>query len=201
MTARLFFSAITKFIFGVILIGVMIFLPAGSLDYANGWLFIGVLFVPMFIAGIVMMIKCPELLKSRLDAKEKHDEQALVVKLSGLMFILGFVIAGLDYRFGWCKLPDWASYASVALFLVGYALYAEVLCENAYLSRTIQVQENQKVIDTGLYSIVRHPMYSATVILFLTIPIVLGSVYAFFISRLPFYYRKAHKARGGIPHK
>lgn len=184
MTKKLFLSAIIKFIIGVLLVGLLIFLPAGTLNFAGGWLFMGILFIPMFIAGIVMMIKNPELLRSRLNAKEDDSEQGIVVKLSGLMFLVGFIVAGLDYRFSWCTLPKWVSPVAALIFLIGYGLYAEVLRENAYLSRTIEVQENQKVIDTGLYSLVRHPMYSATLLLFLSMPLVLGSVYSFIIFLL-----------------
>ena len=181
MNKKLFLSAILKFTLGVLLVGLLVFLPAGTLNFPNGWLFMGVLFIPMFIAGIVMMVKNPHLLKSRLDAKEKDGEQSLVVKLSGLMFLIGFIIAGLDFRFSWCNLPKWVSPLAAVLFLIAYGIYAEVLRENAYLSRTIEVQENQKVIDTGLYSLVRHPMYSATLLLFMSMPLVLGSVYSFII--------------------
>lgn len=181
MTLKLFFSAIIKLLFGVILVGILIFLPAGSFDFFNGWLFMGILFVPMFFAGIVMMFVSPELLKSRLNAKEKQKEQNIVVKLSGLMFILGFVVAGFTYRFGWYTLPKLAVYIASGIFLVAYMLYAEVLRENKYLSRTIEVKEGQKVVDTGLYGIVRHPMYSITLLLFLSMPIVLGSIYSFII--------------------
>lgn len=178
MTVNLFFQAIAKFLLGVILVGLLIFLPAGRLDYIGGWLFMGILFIPMFSAGIVMMVLNPELLKKRLNAKEKRGEQGLVVKLSGLMFMVGFVLSGLGVRFGWYILPTWASVTAAAVFLVAYILYAEVLRENTYLSRTIEVQENQKVIDTGLYGIVRHPMYSVTLLLFISMPFVLGSLYA-----------------------
>lgn len=178
MTAKLFFGAFLKFIFGVILVGVLIFLPAGTFSFFGGWLLMGILFVPMFFAGIVMMIKNPKLLKSRLDAKEKRKAQDMVVKFSGLMFITGFVVAGLGVRFGWYILPTWAMIVGAVAFLVAYVLYAEVLRENTYLSRTIEVQENQKVVDTGLYGIVRHPMYSVTLLLFISMPIVLGSVFA-----------------------
>ena len=178
MTVRLFAEALLKFLRGVVLVGVLIFLPAGSLAYFNGWLLMGVLFVPMFFAGIVMMVKNPELLKSRLDAKEKEKDQDLVVKLSGLMFIGGFAVAGLGYRFGWYMLPVGVSIGAAAVFLIAYVLYAEVLRENTYLSRTIKVAEGQTVVDTGLYGIVRHPMYSVTLLLFLAMPILLGSVYA-----------------------
>lgn len=179
MTKELFSQAILKFFLGVILIGLLIFLPAGTLAFWNGWLFMGILFVPMFAAGIVMMFKSPDLLRKRLNATETEGEQQLVIKLSGLMFLLGFVIAGLDHRFSWAALPDWIVYIAAGAFLLAYLLYAEVLRENMYLSRVIEVQENQKVIDTGLYGIVRHPMYSATLLLFLSIPLVLGSIVAF----------------------
>lgn len=181
MTLKLFISAITKFISGVALVGLLIFLPAGSLSYLGGWLLMGILFIPMFIAGIVMMLKNPDLLKSRLNAKENRKEQSLVVKLSGLMFLVGFIVAGLGYRFNWYTLPKTALVSASVVFLVAYILYAEVLRENTYLSRTIEVQKNQKVIDTGMYGIVRHPMYSVTVLLFLSMPLVLGSVYSFLI--------------------
>ncbi len=181
MTIKLLTQAISKFLLGIILVGLMIFLPAGTVSFFNGWLFMGILFVPMFFAGIVMLFKNPDLLKSRLDAKEKQHEQSLVVKLSGLMFLAGFVVAGLGVRFGWYALPKSVVIGATVVFLVAYILYAEVLRENTYLSRTIEVQENQKVIDTGLYSVVRHPMYSATLLLFLAMPLVLGSVYSFLI--------------------
>ena len=175
---KLFIEAIAKFILGVVLVGVLIFLPAGTLHYGGGWLLMGILFVPMFAAGLVMLAKNPDLLRSRLDAKEKQKDQQLVVKLSGLMFLAGFVVAGLGVRFGWYILPRWVSLCAAAAFLLAYVLYAEVLRENTYLSRTIEVQQGQKVIDTGLYGIVRHPMYSVTVGLFLMIPLILGSWYA-----------------------
>lgn len=181
MTIKLFIQAITKFLFGFVLIGLLIFLPAGTLSFFNGWLFMGILFVPMFIAGIVMMFKNPDLLKSRLDAKEKQREQSIVIKLSGLMFLAGFIVAGLDFRFEWLTLPKGVVIGAAIVFLAAYILYAEVLRENTYLSRTIEVQENQKVIDTGLYGIVRHPMYSVTLLLFLSMPLVLGSIYSFLI--------------------
>lgn len=179
MTAKLFLSAIIKFLFGVLLVGALIFLPAGTFSFFGGWLLMAILFVPMFVAGIVMMIKNPALLKSRLDAKEKRKEQDIVVKFSGLMFVIGFVLAGLGVRFGWYTLPKTVTYIATLLFLIAYILYAEVLRENTYLSRTIKVQEGQKVVDTGLYGIVRHPMYSATLLLFLSMPLVLGSLYSF----------------------
>ena len=181
MTKKLLLGAITKFLFGVALVGVLIFLPAGTFSYLNGWLLMGILFVPMFFAGIVMIFKNPDLLKSRLNAKENSREQSLVVKLSGLMFLSGFIVAGLGVRFHWYALPIGVVVGAAVVFLVAYILYAEVLRENTYLSRTIEVQENQKVIDTGLYGIVRHPMYASTLLLFLSMPIVLGSVYAFLI--------------------
>ena len=181
MTTKLFVQAITKYVLGVILVGILLFLPAGTISYFNGWLLMAILFVPMFLAGIVMMFKNPNLLKSRLNAKEKQRDQDLVVKLSGLMFLAGFMVAGLGVRFDWYCLPKGVVMAGAVLFLLGYVLYAEVLRENTYLSRTIEVQEHQTVIDTGLYAVVRHPMYSATILLFLAMPIVLGSVYAFLI--------------------
>ena len=181
MTKKLFIEAMTKFILGVVLVGLLIFFPAGTVSFLNGWLLMGILFVPMFLAGIVMMLKNPNLLKSRLNAKEKQQEQSLVVKLSGLMFLAGFVVAGLGVRFDWYMLPKSVTSAAAVIFLIAYLLYAEVLRENTYLSRTIEVQENQKVIDTGLYGIVRHPMYSVTLLLFLSMPVVLGSIYSFVI--------------------
>ena len=181
MTTKLFIQAVTKFLSGVVLVSLLIFLPAGSFLFFNGWLFMGILFVPMFFAGIVMMFKNPELLKKRLNAKEGEKEQSLVVKLSGLMFLAGFIVAGLGFRFGWYTLPKGAVISAAVVFLAAYILYAEVLRENMYLSRTIEVQENQKVVDTGLYGIVRHPMYSVTLLLFLSMPLVLGSIYSFAI--------------------
>ena len=179
MTKALFVQAIVKFSLGVVLVGVLLFLPAGTLDYPGGWLLMAILFIPMFAAGLVMMRKNPDLLKKRLHAKEKQSEQSTVVKLSGLMFLAGFIVAGLDFRFRWLPLPGWVPYAAAAAFLLAYLLYAEVLRENTYLSRTIEVQEGQTVIDTGLYGIVRHPMYSATLLLFLSMPLVLGSLLSF----------------------
>ena len=179
MSIKLFIQAITKFLLGVILIGLLIFWPANTINYWNGWLFMGLLFIPMFLAGIVMMIKSPELLKKRLNAKEKENEQKDVIKLSGLMFLVGFIIAGLNYRYSWIILPNSVVMVASVLFILAYIIYAEVLRENQYLSRTIEVQENQKVVDTGLYGIVRHPMYSATILLFLSMPLVLGSIISF----------------------
>ncbi len=181
MDLKLFFQALFKFVAGVILIGILIFLPAGTLSFTNGWILMVILFIPMFFVGIIMMIKNPSLLEKRLNAKENEREQGTVVLLSGLMFLFGFIVAGLDFRFGWFPLPKAVVICAAAVFIVSYALYAEVLRENAYLSRVIEVQENQKVIDTGLYGIVRHPMYSVTVILFLSIPLVLGSLLSFII--------------------
>ena len=170
-----------KFITGILLVGLLLFLPAGSFAYWQGWLLMCILFVPIYISGIVMLVKNPELLRKRLNAKEKESEQKTVVALSGLLFILSFVTAGLNWRFSVWVLPDWAVWAASALFILSYILYAEVLRENQYLSRTIEVQEGQKVIDTGLYGIVRHPMYMATVIMFLSMPLVLGSPISFII--------------------
>ena len=178
---KLFLQAILKFACGVILVGLLLFLPAGTLHWQGGILLMAILFVPMFLAGIVMMIKNPSLLEKRLQAKEKRSAQSTVVKLSGLMFILGFITAGLDHRFEISRLPRGVILCAAAVFLMAYAIYAEVLRENTYLSRTIEVRENQKVIDTGLYGVVRHPMYSATLLLFLSMPLVLGSLYSFVI--------------------
>ena len=175
MNKNLFIEAIIKFTCGVILLVLLLFLPAGTLAWSNGWLFMALLFIPMFCAGLVMMAKNPTLLRKRLDAKEKELDQKTVVLLSGIMFLAGFILAGLDFRFGWSHMPSWLVALGTALFLLSYLLYAEVLRENTYLSRTIEVQEGQKVIDTGLYGIVRHPMYAATVLLFLSMPVVLGS--------------------------
>ena len=181
---HLFIQAISKFLLGVVIIGALLFLSAGSLRYWQGWLLMGILFIPMFCAGLVMVVKNPELLRKRLNAREGEKEQKTVVRFSGLLFFAAFVIAGLNWRFGWCVLPDWAVWVSAGLFLVCYLLYAEVLRENTYLSRTIEVQENQKVIDTGLYGVVRHPMYMATTVLFLVMPLVLASPISFLIMLL-----------------
>lgn len=175
---KLLINALTKFACGLLMVGLLIFLPAGTLAYSNGWLLMGLLFVPMLIAGFVMLFKSPDFLKKRLDAKEKQATQKGVLAFSGLMFIAGFVLAGLDFRFGWSDMPQWVVITASVLFLAAYALYAEVMRENAYLSRTIKVEQGQKVVDTGLYGIVRHPMYMATVLLFLMIPLVLGSWYS-----------------------
>ena len=191
---ELFVQGITKIVLGIILVGALIFLPAGTIFFPNGILLMVVLFVPMFVAGIIMMFKSPELLKRRLNAKEKQKEQGMVVKLSGLMFIAGFITSGLDFRFGWSAVPKSVVIIAVLIFLLAYLMYAEVIRENMYLSRTIEIQENQKVIDTGLYSVVRHPMYTATIFLFLSMPIILGSVYAFLIFLVyPFIIAKRIK--------
>ena len=181
MTRTLLTQALIKFLAGILLLGLLIFLPAGSYAYWQGWLLMVILFVPMFIAGIVMLVKSPDLLSKRLNVKEKENDQKTVVALSGLLFMISFVTAGLNWRLNWWMLPDWTVWTAAALFIISYLLYAEVLRENEYLSRTIEVQEGQKVIDTGLYGIVRHPMYMATVIMFLSMPLVLGSPISFII--------------------
>ena len=181
MDPKLFAQAITKFLGGLVLVGLLLFVPAGTFAYPQAWLLIGILFVPMFIAGLIMMKKSPDLLRRRLNAREGQSEQRSIIALSGLMFLAAFVMAGLYFRFGWIRLPNWVSWAAAILFLAGYALYAEVLRENVWLSRTVEVQEDQKVIDTGLYGVVRHPMYMSTLILFLSMPLVLGSVISFAI--------------------
>ena len=184
MTKKLFAQAIGKFLVGLILFGVLLFVPAGTICYPNGWLLIALLFIPMFIAGLVMMVKNPVLLKKRLNAKEEEKEQKAVVALSGVMFLAAFVVAGLNFRFQWLVLPTWAVMIGAVVFLLAYAMYAEVLRENTYLSRTIEVQENQQVVDTGLYGIVRHPMYAATLFLFLSMGVILGSPFSFAILLL-----------------
>ena len=181
MDAKLFSQAIVKFLSGLLIVGLLLFLPAGTFVYWQGWLLIGILFVPMFIAGLIMMKKSPDLLRKRLNFKEEQPEQKAVIALSGLMFLAAFIAAGLNARFGWILLPAWVSCASAVVFLLAYVLYAEVLRENVWLSRTVEVQENQKVIDTGLYGVVRHPMYMSTLLLFLSMPLVLGSVVSFVI--------------------
>ena len=175
---KLFINALMKFFCGFLLVGLLIFLPAGTLAFGKGWLLMGLLFGPMFIAGLVMLRKSPAFLEKRLDAKEKRSAQQGVIKLSGLMFIAGFVVAGLDFRFGWSRMPKAITVIAAILFLVAYLLYAEVMRENAYLSRTIKVEEGQSVVSTGLYGVVRHPMYMATLLLFLVMPLVLGSWWA-----------------------
>ncbi|MBR6807028.1 MAG: isoprenylcysteine carboxylmethyltransferase family protein [Clostridia bacterium] len=172
---RLAIRGLTKFIFGAVLVGLLLFLPAGSLLYPNAWLFMGLLFIPILILGTVLLIKSPALLEKRLDSKEEDGAQKVFVALSGLIFIAGFVVAGLDYRLGWSDVPTWVVVTASCILLLSYALYAEVMRENTYLSRKIEVSEGQKVVDTGLYSVVRHPMYAVTVWLFLSIPVVLGS--------------------------
>ena len=181
MDKKLMTSALTKYLMGAVLLGEMIFLPAGTLRFAQGWLFMAVLFVPMLIMGVVMAVKSPELLRKRLNGKEEKSTQKAVVAASGLMFAAAFAAAGLSYRFGWLRLPMGASIAAAVVFLAGYGMYAEVLRENAYLSRTVEVQRGQKVIDTGLYGVIRHPMYTATILMFLAAPLVMGSVVSFII--------------------
>ena len=195
MSLKLFFEAMIKIILGILLVGLLIFLPAGTFDYFNGWLLMGILFIPMFIVGIVMMIKSPDLLKRRLETREKLGEQKTVIKLSGLMFIVGFILAGLDFRYSWLPIPSFVSIIGSILFIIAYLLYAEVLRENAYLSRTIKVEKNQKVIDKGLYGIVRHPMYMATLILFFSMPLVLESIISFLVFLIyPFIIIKRLKS-------
>ena len=194
MKIKLFIQAIIKFTLGITIIGILIFAPAQTINYWNVWLLMGLLFIPMFIAGIIMIIKSPNLLKKRLNAKEKEKEQKKVILYSGLMFLSGFIIAGLNYRYNWIWIPDIVVIISSIIFILAYIIYAEVLRENEYLSRTIEVQENQKVIDTGLYGIVRHPMYGATILLFLTMPLILGSIISFVIFLIyPFIISKRIK--------
>lgn len=178
---KLLLSALTKFICGILCVGVLIFLPAGTFNYNGGWLFIGVLFIPILIMGIVLFLKAPELLKKRLNGKEKESTQKGVVAFSGLIFLFGFIVAGLDFRFSWSYVPKAVVIVAVVLFLISYLLYAEVMRENAYLSRTIKVEENQEVVSTGLYAVVRHPMYMTTILMFLMIPLILGSLISFVI--------------------
>ena len=181
MDVKLFFQAITKFLLGLIIVGMLLFISANSFDYWNAWLFMGLLFVPMFVVGIILMFKNPDLLRRRLDAKEKESEQKQVILLSGFMFLSGFIIAGLNYRYNWTHVSNVVVIISSVLFVIAYILYAEVLRENVFLSRTIEVQNNQKVIDNGLYGIVRHPMYMVTILLFLTMPLILDSIISFVI--------------------
>ena len=181
MNIKLFLEAILKFLLGILIVSLLIFVPAGTINYFNGWLLMILLFIPMFIAGIIMMIKSPSLLKSRLNAKEVELEQKIVVKLSGLMFLIGFILAGLNYRYKWIMLSNIVVIIAAIIFLISYLIYAKVLRENAFLSRTIGVLKNQKVITTGLYKIVRHPMYTATIFLFLSMPLILGSLISFII--------------------
>ena len=184
MRHRLMLSALVKYLVGVLMVGAMIFLSAGSMEYWQGWLFMAILFVPIFIVGVVMLVRAPELLEKRLSAKEKASEQSIVVRLSGLLFVAVFVLSGFNWRFGWLLLPTWAVWLSAFLFVVGYLLYAEVLRVNAYLTRTIEVEAGQRVVDTGLYGIVRHPMYFATILLFLAMPLVLASPLSFALMLL-----------------
>ena len=184
MDKSLLRQAMIKFFSGVLLVGLLLFLPAGTLHFRRAWLLMGILFIPMFLAGLVMLFKSPELLRRRLKAREAEGEQRTVIALSGLMFLLCFILAGLNFRSDWMMLPRWVSLAAAGVFLLGYGLFAEVLRENAYLARTIEVEEGQKLIDTGLYGIVRHPMYSATVLLFLAMPLVLGSPLSFGVMLL-----------------
>ena len=195
---KLLISAITKFLAGLVLMGLILFLPAGTFDYFNGWLFLGLLFVPMVLLGVVLFIKAPALLEKRLQSKEKENTQKGVVAASALMFLGSFVLAGLDFRFGWTNVPMWLVVVAAVILLASYGMYAEVMRENAYLSRTVEVQENQKVIDTGLYGVIRHPMYTATIFLFLAIPLVLGSWISFAIMLL---YPTAIVARIGNEEK
>lgn len=181
MDTKLFLQALSKFLIDLIIICMLLFIPAGTLNYPNGWLFIALLFIPMFIAGIIMFIMAPDLLRRRLNAKEDEEEQKLVLLLSGIMFLLAFILAGLNFRFGWFKLPAIAIIMASIIFLIAYAMYAEVLRENEYLSRTVEVSENQKVVDTGLYGLVRHPMYTSTIFLFLSMPLVLDSILSFIV--------------------
>lgn len=181
MDVKLFSQALSKFLFGLIIISLLLFIPAGTLNYPNAWLFLALLFIPMFIAGIIMLIKSAELLKRRLNAKEEENEQKIVILISGAIFLLAFIIAGLNFRFGWSKLPQIVVVVASIIFLLSYIMYAEVLRENIYLSRTVEVSENQKVVDSGLYGLVRHPMYTSTIFLFLSMPLILGSLFSFVI--------------------
>ena len=181
MDTKLFFQAFSKFLIGLIIICILLFIPAGTVNYPNGWLFIALLFIPMFFAGIIMLFKSPDLLRRRLNAKEEEDEQKTVILVSGIIFLLAFILAGLNFRFGWFKLPNIVIIIASVIFLLAYIMYAEVLRENEYLSRTVEVSENQKVVDSGLYGIVRHPMYTSTIFLFLSMPLVLDSIFSFIV--------------------
>ena len=181
MDTKLFFQAFSKFLIGLIIICMLLFIPAGTLDYPNGWLFITLLFIPMFFAGIIMLFKSPNLLRRRLNAKEEEDEQKTVLLVSGIIFLVAFILAGLNFRFGWFKLPTMVIIIASIIFLIAYIMYAEVLRENEYLSRTVEVSENQKVVDSGLYGLVRHPMYTSTIFLFLSMPLVLDSIFSFIV--------------------
>lgn len=181
MKRKLLIQSCTKFLMGLSTVSLLLFLPAGSIDYWNAWIFIGLLFIPMLIIGIILLLKAPDLLAKRLNTKEKEIEQKQIITLSVFMFVGGFIVAALDFKYSWSNLPDWVIIAAAVIFLTSYGLYAEIMRENAYLSRTVEVQESQKVIDTGLYGIVRHPMYFVTITLFLSMPLILGSVYSFII--------------------
>ena len=181
MDIKLFFQALSKFLIGLIIICILLFIPAGTINYPNGWLFIALLFIPMFFAGIIMLFKSPDLLRRRLNAKEEEDEQKTVILLSGIIFLLAFILAGLNFRFAWFKLPTIIIIIASVIFLLAYIMYAEVLRENEYLSRTVEVSENQKVVDSGLYGLVRHPMYTSTIFLFLSMPLVLDSIFSFIV--------------------
>lgn len=181
MDIKLFFQALSKFLIGLIIICMLLFIPAGTLDYPNGWLFMALLLIPMFFAGIIMLFKSPDLLRRRLNAKEEEDEQKTVILVSGIIFLLAFILAGLNFRFRWFKLPTLVIIIASAIFLLAYIMYAEVLRENEYLSRTVEVSEDQKVVDSGLYGIVRHPMYTSTIFLFLSMPLVLDSIFSFIV--------------------
>ena len=181
MDIKLFFQALSKFLIGLIIICILLFIPAGTINYPNGWLFIALLFIPMLFAGIIMIFKSPDLLRRRLNAKENEDEQKTVILISGIIFLLAFILAGLNFRFGWFNLPSIVVIIASAIFLLAYIMYAEVLRENEYLSRTVEVSENQKVVDSDLYGIVRHPMYTSTIFLFLSMPLVLDSIFSFIV--------------------
>ncbi|MBO7713307.1 MAG: isoprenylcysteine carboxylmethyltransferase family protein [Methanobrevibacter sp.] len=181
MDTKLFFQALSKFLIGLIIICILLFIPAGTVNYPNGWLFIALLFIPMFFAGIIMLFKSPDLLRRRLNAKESEDEQKTVILVSGIIFLVAFILAGLNFRFGWFHLPTVVIIISSVIFLIAYIMYAEVLRENEYLSRTVEVSENQKVVDSGLYGLVRHPMYTSTIFLFLSMPLVLDSIFSFIV--------------------
>ena len=181
MDTKLFLQALSKFIIGLVIICILLFIPAGTINYPNGWLFIALLFIPMFFAGIIMLFKSPDLLRRRLNAKEEEDEQKTVILLSGIIFLLAFILAGLNFKFGWFKLPTIVIIIASVIFLLAYIMYAEVLRGNEYLSRTVEVSENQKVVDSGLYGIVRHPMYTSTIFLFLSMPLVLDSIFSFVV--------------------
>lgn len=178
---KLIMNALVKYLMGLVMVGLLLFVPAGTFDYWYAWLFIALLFIPMLLLGVVLAVKSPDLLEKRLNSKEKESEQSVVVILSLIMFLGGFIVSALDYRFGWSKMPTVVVVVAAVILLISYGLYAEVMRENAYLSRTVEIQEEQKVIDTGLYGIVRHPMYSVTTLLFLSIPLVLGSWIGFII--------------------